>query len=746
MHGATQRGRICRGIISLLALLWPLWATAAVSGITLAANPPAPAPPKTTVTLTAAATGGTNVVYEFWLGTQLADASWDWAIYRAYATTPTCTWTPTVSGEYIIEAWARDGGSTAKYDASDAIAYRVSDAQPLTGLTLTVAPTMPQPVGTALTATATPTGGTQVEYEFWLGTQALDSNWTWSIYRPYATDPTCTWTPTASGTYAIEVWARNTGDTADSAVTDARPCIITPATALNRVALVTAPPSPQNVGSAITLTAVPAGGKKLEFQFWISYPDANGVAQWSVLRPYAASPTCTWTPQAANSYDIEVWAREVGSTRSYDVNDWFVFNVGLTTQTDPAQVRLLPQVAVPQPTGTAISLLASADGDNAQYRFVVGQLRGRTWTWTVLRDYATAPTCTWTPNAAGHYRLVVWARRAGSTISSQVYAAVPFTIIDDLPQTSRVSVAKFWDDKAGAVSFTLDDGTQNQSTLALPIFDAAGVKATFFVITDDTRDLTADPLNGRMSWEELAKMSSEGHEIGNHSETHVTLPDLTPAALVPQVVGAAATIAAKVGVTPCSYALPNSLASETVYEYILQSHAAIRFGGMEYGGDGFTVARANDYVDRAIQARDWAIPIIHGMEQDYTPLDHTILQAHLAYLTPKCDRDLWIDTFGNISRYTIERENTTLAISTETATSVVCTLQTAIDTAYYSRPLTLIVGPFTTAPKAVQAHRAGAAGETTLPCKVVPTHDTPAAYEILVDVVPGEDPVLINWQ
>jgi hypothetical protein len=52
---------------------------------------------------------------------------------------------------------------------------------------------------------------------------------TWSLGRDWATGNTFTWTPTATGTYSIQVWARNNGAPAD--VPDAYstlPATITP--------------------------------------------------------------------------------------------------------------------------------------------------------------------------------------------------------------------------------------------------------------------------------------------------------------------------------------------------------------------------------------------------------------------------------------------------------------------------------------------------------------------------------------
>ncbi len=47
----------------------------------------------------------------------------------------------------------------------------------------------------------------------------------------------------------------------------------------------------------------------------------------STIRGYNLSRTCTWTPAAAGSYILLVWAREVGSLRGYDLTGSVAYTV-----------------------------------------------------------------------------------------------------------------------------------------------------------------------------------------------------------------------------------------------------------------------------------------------------------------------------------------------------------------------------------------------------------------------------------
>src|SRR4051794_40885101 len=68
----------------------------------------------------------------------------------------------------------------------------------------------------------------------------------------------------------------------------------------------------------------------------------------------------------------------------------------------------------------------------------------------------------------------------------------------------------------GAVSLTFDDGMRSQLETAIPLLDAHGLQATFYL---------NPPRNGdEATWrEQLAPWraaAARGHEIGNHSLTH----------------------------------------------------------------------------------------------------------------------------------------------------------------------------------------------------------------------------------
>ncbi len=199
--------------------------------------------------------------------------------------------------------------------------------------------------------------------------------------------------------------------------------LLTNSAPLSAVALAFTPPSPAPAGTPISITALPTGGGNVEYKFWVGY--GSGTSQvWTVLRDYGASASCPWTPTTARGYGIEVWAREVGSTKTYDVYTVGSYTVALSSLSG---VKLAVSPPSPQRVNTNVTLTATAiGGKNVEYQFRA--LNAGATVWTTLRGYSTTPTLVWRPAAARGYTLEVWAREVGSKVTYSYLADVPYTV------------------------------------------------------------------------------------------------------------------------------------------------------------------------------------------------------------------------------------------------------------------------------------------------------------------------------
>ena len=90
----------------------------------------------------------------------------------------------------------------------------------------------------------------------------------------------------------------------------------------------------------------------------------------------------------------------------------------------------------------------------------------------------------------------------------------------------------------GFVSIDFDDGYQSMYDNGLPIFDAAGIRTTQYIVTGSPNNAIVDSNKGPvgiadvsgnaeyLTWAEVQTMAAHGHEIGSHTRTHQGLSTL----------------------------------------------------------------------------------------------------------------------------------------------------------------------------------------------------------------------------
>ena len=167
----------------------------------------------------------------------------------------------------------------------------------------------------------------------------------------------------------------------------------------------------------------------------------------------------------------------------------------------------------PPPAAPTVTLAASPTSITA------GQSSSITWSstnatactasgaWTGARG--TAGSAVVTPSASGTYTLACTG--AGGTASQSVAITVASAPPPPPPPAGFTE---------GMVSLTLDDSWESQYVNALPILQAANIKATFFFSTTMIEQGWFLFMTPAM----VLDIAAKGHEIGGHTHTH---PDLT---------------------------------------------------------------------------------------------------------------------------------------------------------------------------------------------------------------------------
>jgi len=376
-----------------------------VTAVMVATSVDSPQLSNTPITLTAMATGGGTVQYQFWCYNPAATPTW--SQLQAYSAQASCSWTPTSPGDYLLSVTAQDTLTGA--EVNESFWYTITTT-PLAAVSLTSSPTSPQAVNTPITFTAFATGGTSISYQFWLYNPVATP--AWSQLQAYSAANICSWTPVTPGNYMLTVTALD----AVSGITVINHVWYTvTGTPLTSVTVTASPNSPQAVNTPITFTATPVGGTNVQYQFWLYNPAASPA--WQQLQAYSPLATSSWTPSALGSYLLSVTAQDsITGTQVNDTHWYTVTGVPLTG------VTLIASPASPQPANTFVTLTAAASGGtNVQYQFWVYNPIA-TPAWSQLQAYSTLATCAWTP-ASGSYLLSVTARdtATGTTVNALLW-------------------------------------------------------------------------------------------------------------------------------------------------------------------------------------------------------------------------------------------------------------------------------------------------------------------------------------
>ncbi len=231
-----------------------------------------------------------------------------------------------------------------------------------------------------------------------------------------------------------------------------------------------------------------------------------------------------------------------------------------------------------------------------------------------------------------------------------------------------------------AVSLTFDDGRASQVDAGLPVLDAHGLKASFYVMPDAVEKKYA-------GWRRAV---AAGHEIGNHTLTHPcsanfdwartnASEDFTLERMEAELRGANARIEQLLGVVPRTFAYPCGLTfigrgrTHTSYVplvgrmflagrgFLWETHAHPVGGDLAllpgFFSDDWTFPRYRARLDTAAAAGGWAIFCGHEVAADagYHNTRTAELDALCAHLRAHSD-EFWTAPVADIAAYVKARQ------------------------------------------------------------------------------------------
>ena len=262
---------------------------------------------------------------------------------------------------------------------------------------------------------------------------------------------------------------------------------------------------------------------------------------------------------------------------------------------------------------------------------------------------------------------------------------------------TAVSIAPYDAGRKAAVSYTFDDGIQDQYTLAYPEMKKRGIRATFAIIgskVGGTIKATNSPEVPAMTWDQIREMYADGFEIASHGYNHKALPNLSEDELEYEVVHNDDVIEQEVGQRPLTFIFPGNSKSDDVIEYVLQNHVGCRTYQQSMGGSSNELTM-NSYVDGLISSGSWGVTMTHAIAEGYDQFqDPQRLYNHWDYVVTLQD-ELWVAPFHEVAGYVRERDNATVTTTSEDDDNIVVTVSTTLENkTMFSYPLTLLVDTY----------------------------------------------------
>lgn len=265
---------------------------------------------------------------------------------------------------------------------------------------------------------------------------------------------------------------------------------------------------------------------------------------------------------------------------------------------------------------------------------------------------------------------------------------------------SSVSVARYKGNCAAAISYTFDDGLQDQYTLLFPQLKKYGIKASFcvngnainryekLVATGDTTDLLVKE-KPRMTWAMIREMSDQGQEMTSHGWAHKNVKKLEGEDLRYEVQHNDTVIWQHTGIFPRTYFYPGNAKSPEKVEYCSKNRVGTRTEQVSIGSKRDDVW-LRQWVRGLIREGKWGVGMTHGIAKGYDHFKNPqVLWNHFEDVCRLRD-SVWIGTFHDVAAYVKERD----AVKLKTKMSkhkIVVKPSLKLDAQLFHEPLTLVV-------------------------------------------------------
>jgi peptidoglycan/xylan/chitin deacetylase (PgdA/CDA1 family) len=218
------------------------------------------------------------------------------------------------------------------------------------------------------------------------------------------------------------------------------------------------------------------------------------------------------------------------------------------------------------------------------------------------------------------------------------------------------------------------------------------------------------------TWANFRRDAALGYEFASHSVTHASMPALDSVNIVYELEKSKAEILNKLGVKyTFSAEVPYGYENQRVMQIAYKIYPALRnrmpepwLKEIDRASKETPGTTNKDYIQwqrgattktplplmqawidtAATKNNTWLVLVIHGVDGlGYEALPHTLLDTYFTYIKAN-ENNLWVATFGDVTKYMREREATTVQ-SKFNKHRIVINLNSQLNKAVYNVPLTL---------------------------------------------------------
>jgi peptidoglycan/xylan/chitin deacetylase (PgdA/CDA1 family) len=283
-------------------------------------------------------------------------------------------------------------------------------------------------------------------------------------------------------------------------------------------------------------------------------------------------------------------------------------------------------------------------------------------------------------------------------------------------------------ERASGIAFSGVPNAVYYHTRAGSLFESGKIKEAYSFIDEGYQKLrTKEPVISdeiifhdnaidTSTWEDFRNYIKEGHEIASHTVTHPKLAVLDQPNLLYELEQSKADIERELGkASTFSAEGPYGTENERVMEYAHKLYPALRnrmpenwleeinrgskiepsTSKKEYVQwqrgpvNSVNMEKMKAWVDTCL-AHDnvWLVLVFHGIDGvGWEPRTGEELKEYFGYMKAK-ESDLWVDTFGNVTKYLRERKATTVSQKNK-SDEIEISLNSDLDAEVYNVPLTL---------------------------------------------------------